>query len=108
MTNDEKIKLFNEVVKLFKQDLSYKLNTVIPGAYVKSCIDPKPSDNNLVLIGTTPGALFYAPSEYADIVEIRDGGYWDYKLVCPITGEEIKVSKYLGNSAETRLFLDND
>ena len=107
MTNNEKIELFKKVVELFKQDLSRELNTVIPGAYIKSCIDPKPSDD-LVLIGTTPGALFYAPPEYADVVEIRDGGYWDYRLVCPITGESIKVSKYLGNSAETRLFLDND
>ncbi|MBP1562071.1 MAG: hypothetical protein J6C96_12630 [Oscillospiraceae bacterium] len=101
----KKLKLFQEVVKLFQEDKSHMLDAVIPGAYVKSYIDPIPTDDDLVCIGITAGARFYVPKKYRQVVTIRDYGHWDYKLTCPITGESVIVSQYLGESHEVRMYL---
>ena len=104
--NSKKIELFKKVVSLFEADKDYMLDTVIPGAYRKTCIMSEPTDADLVCVGHTAGALYYVPKQYKQVFNICDAGYWNYRITCPITGESTVVSAHLGNSAEARLLLE--
>lgn len=103
--DSKKIELFKQVVSLFEADQSHKLNTVIPGAYRQTYGDSAPTDADLVCVGHIPGCAYYVPKKYARVFNIRAWGYWDNKLTCPVTGEEVIVSEHLGNSAEAAMLL---
>ena len=104
----KKIALFNSVVKIFGDNNDRMLSGIIPGSYIKSCIDPYPTNPDLVCVGVTAGARYYVPKIYRQVFSISDWGYWNYKITCPITGEEVVVSKFLGKSVEVRIFTEGN
>lgn len=104
--DSKKVKLFRQIVDLFEADKDYMLDSIIPGAYRKTCIMPEPTNPDLVCVGHTAGASYYVTRKYRQVFNICDAGYWNYRITCPVTGESVVVSAHLGNSAESRMLLE--
>lgn len=102
----KKIRLYHDIVAKFRADKTWQaeLEKVIPGIYIKTYIKPKPTDPDLVCVGVTAGASYYVPKKYGRVFAIQDWGHWDFKIKCPVNGEETIVSQYLGRSAEACLW----